>query len=740
MQPTQDKPDRSNKLDSKHHRTQEPFRLGEWSVNPRTNHIAGPAASHTLEPKVMDLLVEMAAEPGRVFSRDELLDRVWGDVVVGEEVLTRAISELRRLLEDDSRAPRYIETIRKRGYRIIAERRTISREPVVDTEPRHHLEEESVTGSNVPARTGFPRLLVLAIACVGIAIAGLWARQMLRGAGGGSDRETVPWHPRPLTSYVGNEVTPALSPDGKIVAFSWTGPEDDNYDIYVLQIGDAAPLRLTEEPAVDIHPVWSPDGMRLAYISDKGPGAEIRIVPVLGGSSRLVTKQSLGLGGGFSWSPDGSSIVYATRPTENSPNQLYVLDLESSEERALSTSPPPGRGDIEPEFSPDGTAIAFIRCNTSGFKDLWIVPTDGGNARCVKAGFLHVVGLEWARNSQDLLCPAEYEGVFSLWRVNVDSGEISWSSVVGEEIYTPSVARNTDRLVYHNYRSERNIWRLRLGGRQDSEVEPVVVSTHRDGEPSISPKGRYLAFTSTRSGSKEIWISELDGSPPYQLSELGRGLVSGLRWSPDGSHIAFHAGQEGVLALHIVELDGRRLRRLDSGFDNAFVSDWSKDGRWLYFSAEHEGKWNIWRFQLEGPSSSAVDQVTANGGIRGYESTDGYFYYSRPYRAGLWRIPIASIDAESSSVGEQDPWLPDLPQLGHWDSWTICDAQIYLLTPDDQESSVMRYDAVSGHLIEEARLPGFDSPPVSLSEDCKTCYFVRTQREHGDLMLVEGFR
>jgi DNA-binding winged helix-turn-helix (wHTH) protein len=265
---------------------EEPFLLGEWSVYPQLNRITGPTDTYLLEPKLMDLLVELASQPGQVFSRNELLDNVWDNVIVGEEVLTRGISELRRLLADDSRVPRYIETIRKGGYRIIAERRSISPTPPEIYQPQNGHKNEAVIKTAAFASSGFRRILVRIILGVGIVASGILALSYLRGGGGGPAEEAELWQPRPLTSYMGNEVTPALSPDGRLIAFSWSGPKDENYDIYVLQIGDASPLRLTEDPAVDIHPVWSPDGMRLAYISDKGPGAEIRVVPVLGGTSR----------------------------------------------------------------------------------------------------------------------------------------------------------------------------------------------------------------------------------------------------------------------------------------------------------------------------------------------------------------------------------------------------------------------------------------------------------------------
>ncbi len=95
--------------------------LGEWRVHADTNEVIRPGERVRLEPKVMDVLVLLLRNRGRVVPRSEFLDAVWPGVVVGDEALSQAVIKLRRALRDDARSPRYIETIPKRGYRLIAE-------------------------------------------------------------------------------------------------------------------------------------------------------------------------------------------------------------------------------------------------------------------------------------------------------------------------------------------------------------------------------------------------------------------------------------------------------------------------------------------------------------------------------------------------------------------------------------------------------------------------------------------
>lgn len=105
------------------------LRIGPWRVQRSLNQLEQGARTVHLEPKVMEVLVYLAARPGQVVGRDALLTAVWPGVVVGEDALTNAIIKLRKALGDTARKPVFIETIAKRGYRLIAPVATVVAEP-----------------------------------------------------------------------------------------------------------------------------------------------------------------------------------------------------------------------------------------------------------------------------------------------------------------------------------------------------------------------------------------------------------------------------------------------------------------------------------------------------------------------------------------------------------------------------------------------------------------------------------
>ena len=109
------------------------FQLDDWLVSPRQGTLTRGAEVAQLEPKAMGVLVCLARHAGEVVKRDELLQEVWPGVVVQEEVLNRSISLLRSSLKDDHREPRYIQTIARRGYRLVAPVR-----PIPEAQSRLH--------------------------------------------------------------------------------------------------------------------------------------------------------------------------------------------------------------------------------------------------------------------------------------------------------------------------------------------------------------------------------------------------------------------------------------------------------------------------------------------------------------------------------------------------------------------------------------------------------------------------
>ena len=177
------------------------LRIGDWALDRATNQIRRGSEVVHLEPKAVDLLIALAQRADQVVSREELLAEVWSGVVVSDDVLTQGVIKLRKALGDTSKDPCYIQTIPKRGYRLIA--------PVTsgsDANPPH-----LVRRAKTPARAANVRWITGAAAIATALFAGYW---LYSRAGPDSDSSPV----RPLQE---NDISP------KVIVYPFKEVESD---------------------------------------------------------------------------------------------------------------------------------------------------------------------------------------------------------------------------------------------------------------------------------------------------------------------------------------------------------------------------------------------------------------------------------------------------------------------------------------------------------------------------------
>lgn len=137
-----------------------PFWMGDWYVNPGTGRMIREGAEVKLEPKAMTVLVLLAQHSGEVLSRQYLEEQAWPGMVVSYDALSSCIIKLRKALDDDSRQPRYIETVSKKGYRLIAPVKT-GDQPAHVAETLHHRYRQKLTMRWAPVLVGVAVLVML---------------------------------------------------------------------------------------------------------------------------------------------------------------------------------------------------------------------------------------------------------------------------------------------------------------------------------------------------------------------------------------------------------------------------------------------------------------------------------------------------------------------------------------------------------------------------------------------------
>jgi Tol biopolymer transport system component len=565
----------------------------------------------------------------------------------------------------------------------------------------------------------------------------------------GTSRSPAFYSSVPLTSYVGSEICPSFAPDGERIAFAWNGEKQDNFDIYVKQIGDGALLRLTNDPKPDLSPAWSPDGRTIAFLRlDSDENGEILLMPsVAAGSARrlagVTAPRTLYPHSKFvAWSPGAKWLVVSDAPSYGGVMGLFLLSVETGEKRRI-TFPPNQYNDVDPAFSLDGRHLAFVRYTEGGAaSDLYTLRLSAGlqaQGSPERLTFYnrHVASPVWSSDGRSILFTrSEQAGNHSIWRINLSGSRKS--EPVPLSVDSSSVldlSRRGNRLVYtREIPTTTTVWAVDLPpptGRlsQSSSPKPWISSISQAGNPQFSPDGHQVAFQSDSSGTGEIWICDRDGSHARQLTHMGA-IVSGFpRWSPDGKNIVFHSRPKGLASLYVISAEGDTAHRLDTGEADHWGPSWSRDGKWIYFSSRETGDRQVWKVTASG---GPAIQVTKRGGFVPLESVDGqYLYYVKLPQKALWRLPLAG--------GEESQLLPAVAGFGT--AYAPGKEGIYFIRPthrgSEEELAFLRHS--TGQITSVVTIPRTSALGLALSPDERLILYSQSDQVGSDLMLVENF-
>lgn len=711
---------------------EEDFRLGEWLVHPSLNRISDASGEFVVEPRAMSVLVALKHQAGQVVTRQQLHERVWGNVAVSEETVNRAIFDLRRLLQDEALDPRYIETIRKVGYRLVASVSPAERPSAGPAAPG--------TVSVVRRRSVAPGWWVgAAVVFVILALGFLSTRPGSTGNPPPSPRV------RQLTAYAGYETHPTVSADGGKLAFAWDGGKTGNVDIYWRPIDEDAPVRLTSHPDREDNPEWAPDGRSISFIRS-GPGTCALMLAHI--DDRQVTKLAECREAGVSrpvWSTDGQTLFFSDRDSADEPFRIQRLDVKSRR-LSLVVSPVFGTlGDLYPAVSPSGQQLAFVRAVSKSTISTYLTPAigdifrldfEGVAARSLEPKRLTydnevIAGLTWSPSGDRIVFASSRVGLgYSLWQVPAGHGGPSLLvSTTGLLRYPVRAGR--DRFAYERWEGKTDIWSVPLGGDQDAPLRgrAVQVSTRSDLNPRLSPDGTRLAFTSERTGNYEIWVSRFDGDQAVQLTFFENAPAESPMWSPDGGGLVFEVRGRDGSDVYRIDGAGGDPRQLTSGdFDNRSPA-WSLDGRFIYFASNRSGSWQIWRMRADGQKPA---RVTPSGGFRAIESahtTPPGLYFSKRDRGGIWEL-----DAQ----GSERLLAPLAPE--HWGNWTIVNGRLFFVELAGNATLIKTHDLRDGTTAVVGKVKGWisrETPNLTVSADESTAILARFTGLAADLLVVE---
>jgi DNA-binding winged helix-turn-helix (wHTH) protein/Tol biopolymer transport system component len=554
-----------------------------------------------LEKKPMELLILLAARNGNLVTRADIAERLWQrEVFVDtEHGINTAVRKVRQVLRDDPEQPRFVQTVSGKGYRfvsgvIVAEKFADALaingdrpEPIVTKEvsgsATSNRPDPNVVATVPPARRRSAWLT--ASVCAALAIAGAAVYSSFRV------------HPlrvqyTQLTDFTDSASAPALSPDGRMVAFfrgsSSFGTADQ---IYVKMLPNGEAKRLTDDTRFKYNLAFSPDGFQIAYTALKPPFATYT-VSVLGGDSHLFLNNAAGL----SWLDEQQllfsrarsgmhmGIVTGTVGRENF-RELYFPAHErgmahysypSPDRKSALVVEMDGNGDWAPcrlislegrsqtrtigskgactsaGWSPDGSWMYFTAA-VEGARHLWRQRFPDGKAEQITFGPTEEDGVAVERDGRSVITSVGlHESAVWIHGPNGDRCLSSEGEIVG---YPPPSFDPDGRTLYYLLRhlpvdSGQELWRIAVDSGESEAVFPGIFMLAYD----VSPDGKQVVYSTTVPGGKsELWLAPIDRSCPAK--RIGHSGESSPHFGP-GSQILFLRTEGNANYLEQMNPDG----------------------------------------------------------------------------------------------------------------------------------------------------------------------------------------
>ena len=531
------------------------IRFGLFELDLKAGQLSRNGTKLRLPQQPLQLLAMLLERPGEILTRDELRQRLWSsDVFVDfDHGLNKSIQKLRDALGDSATSPRYIETIPRVGYRFIAPVRNGARplEPEVAIKVNGPAPAPAVTGKQ---RARWWMLVAGVCAVLGVIGTAVYL----------SSRP----HPAvikytQLTDFTDSAASPALSPDGHILAFIRGDSDFMSADqIYAKVLPDGEARRLTDDSREKYGLAFSPDGSQIAYTVMEPPVFGTYTVSVLGGDSHLLLHNAAGL----SWLDPEHFLFSRTRSgvhlgvvtqsvTSDHYRELYFPPHERGMAHYSYASPDRtsalvvemnGQGNwavcqlislngrfqarpVGPEgactsagWAPDGSWMYFI-ATIEGQSHLWRQRFPNGRPEQITFGPMEEEGLAVEPDGHSVITSIGVRAS-AIW-IHDDQGERSLSSEgeIVADLSPPSFTADNKALYYLLRHppagSGPELWRMAVDSGKSEAVFPGVSMFAYD----VSPDDKQVVYAAAgRDGKSQLWLAPIDrSSAPKQIGQSG---------------------------------------------------------------------------------------------------------------------------------------------------------------------------------------------------------------------------
>jgi len=464
-----------------------------------------------------------------------------------------------------------------------------------------------------------------------------------------------------------------ISPDGKRVVF-WT-EKDGKSSCWVRQVSANTTVRvLGPIEGTQGGTTFSPDGEFIYYNgSEKSdPRQYLYQIPAMGGTPRRILE---GVSSAISFSPDGKRIAFVKADPDQTMTLMTANSDGSEEPRTLATRNLPEYFSTEgPSWSPDGKVIATgAGVFSEKINDATIieVPAGGGAERVIASSRWNYVGrVIWLPDGSGLAFDA-YANPLStgtqLWFVSYPDGAAHRITNDLNGYGTVSLGLTADAKTIVTVQEDFSGPIYAIGPNDDPSHAKQISYGKYEGMTglSVAPNGK-LVYCDHTGDNNDIWIMNGDGSDRKQLTN-DQFIKVDPQVSPDGRYVVFSSDRSGGVTIWRMDIDGNNLKQLTPGGKMDAGAVFSPDGQWVIFHSVRSGKNTLWKVSIDGGTpAQLVDKVSWHAAVSPDGKTIASFFADDKGKTGLGLLSFDGGDflktfdlPDSVETSGGIKWTPD---------------------------------------------------------------------------------
>jgi Tol biopolymer transport system component/tetratricopeptide (TPR) repeat protein len=403
-----------------------------------------------------------------------------------------------------------------------------------------------------------------------------------------------------VTNNPAFDADPSFSPDGKQIVFA--SLRDGNAELYVENVDGSEVRRLTNHPSWDSHPVFSPDGTMIAFPSDReSEDSDVYIMRADGtGTVKRLTdwKSNEYLGPG-SWSPDGTKIAFVS--DRDGSDDIFVVSAEVHHARVVVKD---DASDLSfPSESPDGKLIAYQADGSEKRGELRVFDVRSKQSRVVVRTENADIAPVFSPDGESICFQNKIGSNTEIVTVRPDGSDMKNLTNNAARDGGPAWSPDGKQIVFSSNRDGNDgIYNLYVMNADGSGQRQIHASKNMSLAPVWSPDGQSVVFANDKedggTGNFEIFRIGLASDAPEQRLTSRRRSDSNPAFSPDGRHIVFSSNTDGNTEIYVMNSDGTKLERLTRNLAEDTTPRFSSDGRRIIFSSNRGGKFALYEIDV----------------------------------------------------------------------------------------------------------------------------------------------